>query len=109
MWEILTQGIWQRYPYVLIEKQNSEISAGIEPNSEIDEFSEINREISDAIDQASKHAAGSNGIFDSLNSEDNTDDRIHQKKIISILNATKTYNNEEQTHDIFFQQKNWII
>ncbi|EXX73794.1 hypothetical protein RirG_057140 [Rhizophagus irregularis DAOM 197198w] len=86
-------------PYVLIEKQNSEISAGIEPNSEIDEFSEINREISDAIDQASKHAAGSNGIFDSLNSEDNTDDRIHQKKIISILNATKTYNNEEQTHD----------
>ncbi|CAB5193879.1 unnamed protein product [Rhizophagus irregularis] len=96
-------------PYVLIEKQNSEISAGIEPNSEIDEFSEINREISDAIDQASKHAAGSNGIFDSLNSEDNTDDRIHQKKIISILNATKTYNNEEQTHDIFFQQKNWII
>ncbi|CAB4438551.1 unnamed protein product [Rhizophagus irregularis] len=86
-------------PYVLIEKQNSEISAGIEPNSEINEFSEINREISDAIDQASKHAAGSNGIFDSLNSEDNTDDRIHQKQIISILNAIKTYNNEEQTHD----------
>ncbi|CAB4438477.1 unnamed protein product [Rhizophagus irregularis] len=61
-------------PYVLIEKQNSEISAGIEPNSEINEFSEINREISDAIDQASK-------------------------QIISILNAIKTYNNEEQTHD----------
>ncbi|RGB43843.1 hypothetical protein C1646_749257 [Rhizophagus diaphanus] len=61
-------------PYVLIEKQNLEILAGIEPNSEIDEFSKINREISDAIDQASKHAAGSNGIFDSLNSEDNTDD-----------------------------------
>lgn len=41
-------------PYILIEKQNSEISARIKPNSEIDEFSEIDREISNAIDQASK-------------------------------------------------------
>ncbi|GET57534.1 hypothetical protein GLOIN_2v1762423 [Rhizophagus irregularis DAOM 181602=DAOM 197198] len=86
-------------PYILIKKQNSEISAEIELNSKINEFSEINREISDVIDQASKHAASSNDIFDSLNSEENTDDRIHQKQIISILNVTKTYNNEKQTHD----------
>ncbi|GET57535.1 hypothetical protein RhiirA5_382497 [Rhizophagus irregularis] len=87
-------------PYILIKKQNSEISAEIELNSKINEFSEINREISDVIDQASKHAASSNDIFDSLNSEENTDDRIHQKQIISILNVTKTYNNEKQTHGI---------
>ncbi|GET57533.1 hypothetical protein GLOIN_2v1762423 [Rhizophagus irregularis DAOM 181602=DAOM 197198] len=86
-------------PYILIKKQNSEISAEIELNSKINEFSEINREISDVIDQASKHAASSNDIFDSLNSEENTDDRIHQKQIISILNVTKTYNNEKQTHE----------
>ncbi|GBC05657.1 hypothetical protein RclHR1_06350001 [Rhizophagus clarus] len=85
--------------FVLIEKQNSKISARIEPNSEIDESFEIDREIFDAIDQASKHAAN-NDIFDFLNIKDNTDDHIHQhKQIISILNTTKIYSNEGQTQD----------
>ncbi|GET00274.1 hypothetical protein GLOIN_2v1774894 [Rhizophagus clarus] len=99
MWKILTQGIWRHYLFVLIEKQNSKISARIEPNSEIDESFEIDREIFDAIDQASKHAAN-NDIFDFLNIKDNTDDHIHQhKQIISILNTTKIYSNEGQTQD----------
>ncbi|CAG8573347.1 13174_t:CDS:2 [Funneliformis caledonium] len=63
-------------PYVLIKKQNSKISAEIEPNSKIDEFSEIDREISDVINQVSKHAS-SNNIFDFSNSRNNTDDHIH--------------------------------
>ena len=89
-------------PFVLIEKQNVEISAGIEPNS--DEFFETDREISDAINQASKHAsdATNDDIFNFLDNEDNTDDQIRQTQIISILNATKSYSySEEQNRGIY--------
>src|SRR5438046_10517520 len=84
-------------PFIIIEKPNLEISTGVKSSSELennsDEFFEIDREISDAIHQASKHATNTiDNIFNFSNIDnENISDQI---QIISTLNnATRTFHN----------------
>ncbi|EXX72197.1 hypothetical protein RirG_071630 [Rhizophagus irregularis DAOM 197198w] len=89
-------------PFVIIEEQNLEISTGINKSSsefgnDPNEFFEIDREISDAISQASHAIETVDDILDLSNIE-NIDDQI-QTQIISTLNNTRILYNEQLTHD----------
>ncbi|UZN98741.1 uncharacterized protein OCT59_000029 [Rhizophagus irregularis] len=90
-------------PFVIIEEQNLEISTGINKSSsefgnDPNEFFEIDREISDAISQASHAIETVDDILDLSNIE-NIDDQI-QTQIISTLNNTRILYNEQLTHGI---------
>ncbi|CAB4482434.1 unnamed protein product [Rhizophagus irregularis] len=89
-------------PFVIIEEQNLEISTGInklssEFGNDPNEFFEIDREISDAISQASKHAIETVDDILDLSNIENIDDQI-QTQIISTLNNTRILYNEQLTH-----------
>ncbi|PKK74174.1 hypothetical protein RhiirC2_709101 [Rhizophagus irregularis] len=91
-------------PFVIIEEQNLEISTGINKSSsefgnDPNEFFEIDREISDAISQASKHAIETVDDILDLSNIENIDDQI-QTQIISTLNNTRILYNEQLTHGI---------
>ncbi|UZO25184.1 uncharacterized protein OCT59_017463 [Rhizophagus irregularis] len=77
--------------FILIEEQNLEVSTGIELSSDNpDEFFEIDREVSDAISQASKHTTNTiDNVFNFSNIEnENINDQNYQQQIISTLNNT---------------------
>jgi hypothetical protein len=92
-------------PFVIIEEQNLEVSTGIKSSSELennpDKFFDVDREISDAIGQASKHATNTVDIFNFSNIENESmiDDQNCQTQVISTLNnTTRIFHNEQLTH-----------
>ncbi|UZO26040.1 uncharacterized protein OCT59_018289 [Rhizophagus irregularis] len=96
-------------PFVMIDNPNLEVSTGIKPTLELEndsnEFFEIDKKISDAISQTSKHTTERiDNVLDLLNIK-NVDDQIRQTQVISSLDNMRIINNEQLTHDIFFQQE----
>jgi hypothetical protein len=93
-------------PFVMIEKQDLKVSTEIKSNSEFendpDEFYETDKEISNAIRQASKYATEKiDNIFNLSNIED-TDGQIYQTQIISTLNNTRIFYDEQLTQGMIF-------
>ncbi|CAB4434731.1 unnamed protein product [Rhizophagus irregularis] len=89
-------------PFILIEEQNLEVSTGIELSSNNpDEFFEIDREVSDAISQASKHTTNTiDNVFNFSNIEnENINDQNYQQQIISTLNNTTRIFQQLTPHD----------
>ena len=89
-------------PFILIEKQNLEVSTGVELSSEFgnnpDEFFEIDREISDAISQASKHTTNTiDNIFNFSNIENENEENYQQQIISTLNNTTRIFHNEQLT------------
>ena len=93
-------------PFIIIEEQNLEVSTGIKSNSELennpDEFFEIDREIPDAICQASKYTTNTiNDIFKFSSVENkNIDDQT--QIILTLNNTTRTFHNEQLAYGIIF-------
>ena len=93
-------------PFVMIDDQNLEVSTGIKPTLELEndsnEFFEIDREISDAISQASKHTTERIDDVLDLSNIKNVDDQIRQTQVISSLDNMRIINNKQLTHGMNF-------
>jgi hypothetical protein len=98
-------------PFIIIEEPNLEVSTGVKSSSELesnsDEFFEIDREISNAIHQAFKHATNTiDNIFNFSNIEnENIGDQI--QTILTLNNTIRNFYNayKQSTHGmiIIFQ------
>ncbi|CAG8646242.1 10010_t:CDS:2 [Funneliformis caledonium] len=102
-------------PFIIIEESNLEVSTGVKSSLELesnsDEFFEIDRKISDAIHQTSKHTTNTiDNIFNFSNIEnENIDDQI--QTISTLNNTTRNFHNayERPTHGEMRQNDSEII
>ncbi|POG67266.1 hypothetical protein GLOIN_2v1779586 [Rhizophagus irregularis DAOM 181602=DAOM 197198] len=71
----------------------------LELENDSNEFFEIDREISDAISQASKHTTERIDDILDLSNIKNVDDQIQQTQVISSLDNMRIINNKQLIHD----------
>ncbi|RGB37430.1 hypothetical protein C1646_756961 [Rhizophagus diaphanus] len=107
-------------PFVMIEDQNLKVSTGIKSTLELENNSNDEIKISDAISQASKYTTERiDDVFDLSNIE-NINDQIRQAQVISSLDNIRIINNELLTHvtciesanitqDFPLQQSDYVI
>ncbi|PKC03959.1 hypothetical protein RhiirA5_422956 [Rhizophagus irregularis] len=87
-------------PFVMIENQNLEVSNRIKSILELENDSNNEIEISDAISQASKYTTERIDDILNLSNIENIDDQIRQAQVISSLDNIRIINNELLTHDL---------
>ncbi|PKY24478.1 hypothetical protein RhiirB3_439054, partial [Rhizophagus irregularis] len=85
-------------PFVMIENQNLEVSNRIKSILELENDSNNEIEISDAISQASKYTTERIDDILNLSNIENIDDQIRQAQVISSLDNIRIINNELLTH-----------
>ncbi|CAB5180054.1 unnamed protein product [Rhizophagus irregularis] len=89
-------------PFVMIENQNLEVSNRIKSILELENDSNNEIEISDAISQASKYTTERIDDILNLSNIENIDDQIRQAQVISSLDNIRIINNELLTHGMKF-------